>query len=523
MRFALPLLLLLAVVGCEDDAAKPAGAPASPAPGAGEGEGEVEPAVAEPAWPAPPPTLRRLSHGEYNASVRDLFAPQALPDQVFADDPKVHGFDNQAKSLGPSPLLIEQRRAAASQIADVVQSQGPLDEWAAALLRRAFRGPVSDDDAAAFGDLVAEARELADDAAAAHALVTAVLQAPRFVYRIDDSGPHAVASRLSYLLWGTPPDGALMEAAESGGLTDPAVAAAHIDRMLGDARAAARIVEFHRQWLDLDSIRGINKDAWAFPDYDESLKRSMREEADRFIEAAVASGGGHPELLRNSEGSVDALLARLYDDDPPAEGLGWAPTAHHPAERAGLLTQGWFLASRAHVIHPSPVLRGVFVLKRLLCRTPPPPDPGADTAPPTDELPDALKTNRQRYAAHVAEPSCQGCHDEIDGIGFSFESYDAVGAYRLTDAGEPVDSSGWVTVDGTRVEVRSAVELTRRLADSAEVDRCVARQWFRFGFGRDLEQADDAWFEQAVTRWQASGRGSRAMLRELAVGLTMAK
>ena len=526
MRPIFLLVVAVALGGCDDPPSSSADVPLvgdEPGPVAGEGEGEID--GADVGWPAAPPALRRLSHSEYNNSLFDLAveAGQTLPPQLFAEDPTVDGFQNRAKALGPSPILVEQRRAAASQIAARLAPQALPQMWAGPMLRRLFRGPIPADDEQAFAEFLAAATEATDESVAGRAMLVAALQSPRFLYRADDNGPHAVASRLSYLLWGSLPDEALLAAADAGELGTEAEVTAQVERLLADDRSMRRILEFHAQWLDLDSIKGVNKDPRTFPAYDELLKASMRSEADRLIELHVAAGGGHAQLLRDSTGIVDRRLAELYGAEVPEEGPQWWAPQHHPAERAGLLTQGWFLASRAHLVHPSPVLRGVFVLDRVLCRTPPPPDPGIDASPPTGDEADAPITNRQRYAAHVVDTICRACHEAIDGIGYAFESYDAIGANRLTDAGEPVDSSGWVILDDERVEVASAVDLAKRLADSDEVDRCVARQWFRFGFGRDLQSADEAWFKTFVTRWQADGRGTHTLLRSLAMALAMAR
>ncbi len=266
------------------------------------------------------------------------------------------------------------------------------------------------------------------------------------------------------------------------------------------------VVDIHRQWLGFDGVEGLNKDADAYPEWDEGLRAAIREETERFVETTVFDGPGTLRaLLTSTRTWVNPALAELYGVAAPAD---WAQVELDPAQRAGVLTQASFLATRAHAIHPSPVLRGVFVFDRLLCAPLPPPPPGVDTTPPAGG--DEPKTNRQRYLDHEA-PGCAECHERIDGIGFTMEHYDAIGRWRDDDGGLPVDATG--SVSGTAVD--GAVELAGALADSAEVRRCYVTQWFRAAFGRG-EAAGDSPTLDALD----DGFSSDQDIRELLVSIT---
>jgi hypothetical protein len=174
-------------------------------------------------------------------------------------------------------------------------------------------------------------------------------------------------------------------------------------------------------------------------------------------------------------------------------------------QRAGILTQAGLLASFAHETSDAPVLRGVFVLSRLLCSAPPPPPPNIPAL--VEAMPgDPAKTTRQRLEETHTGATCRGCHDAIDGIGFAFEHYDAVGAYRDQDSGLPVDSTGELTgtldSDGP---FNGAVELGQKLSQSAQVQACVAKQWTRYALGSTLTAVDTCAVKEATDRLAATG------------------
>jgi hypothetical protein len=283
--------------------------------------------------------------------------------------------------------------------------------------------------------------------------------------------------------------------------------------MLEDVRARAALVDFHRQWLELDRLDGVDRDADAYPFFTPSLAVSMHEQVRRFVETVAFDGEGTlAGLLTSGEAPIDVNLASLYAVEGPRD--GWEEVTLDPDRRAGLTTLPGFLTVRAHAVHPSPVLRGVFVLDRLLCRPTGPPSVCTDTTPPSGE---EAVTNRERYAQHTSDPECAVCHAAIDGIGFGFEAYDSLGAWRSEDGGVPVDDSGTVIGGDAEGPFQGAVELAWRLSASADVHRCYARRWFSYSEGRRDAAGDAA----AVDRITADFAAADGDLIELLVAVVV--
>lgn len=508
-----------------------------PDPGSTGGEPDL---CAGPRDPGPAP-LRRLTPRQYNNSVRDLFPGVALAEQTIAPDPAVHGFENNAAAQAPSGLLIEQYQRAALAVTEAAMAQtaaflpcpadGGADPSACGrgFLRdfggRAFRRPLSPDEDAAF--LAFFDQQLAEHgfAVALPLTLQAFLQAPAFLYLLEleglpDGGPrvaltgHELAARLSYFLWDTTPDAALLAAAAAGELDTEAGLAAEAARMLADPRARDAAREFFRQWLALDAIAAVAPDPAAYPQFTPELRASMRQEIERFVLSTMFEGTGTlAALLTSNAAEVDAALADLYGAPAPPAGQ-WAALALDPERRAGLLTRAGFLAATAHAVHPSPVRRGAFVLARLLCAPPGAPPPNVDTSPP-DPAPGDPQTNRERYAEHSDRPECAGCHAPIDGVGFGFEHYDAIGRWRALDGGLPVDARGELL--GTDVDgpFTGAPELSRRLADSDQVHACLALHAFRHALGRSEDASDACRRDELDAAFTAAGGDLQALLLAL--------
>ena len=210
---------------------------------------------------------------------------------------------------------------------------------------------------------------------------------------------------------------------------------------------------------------------------------------------------------------MNADLAKLYGVAAPAS--GWAAATLKPAERAGILTRANFLASHAHSLSGSPPLRAVAIMRRLMCTSLPPPPGDADTSPPKPQPGDAPKTNRQLFEARTAG-TCQGCHGIIDPLGFGLENYDAIGGYRTTDNGLPVDARGELKNIDVAGPFQGGIELSQRLADSAQVRLCVTGQWFSFALGRERTAADDCQIQTLAGALAASGGNVRELLVALA-------
>ena len=250
------------------------------------------------------------------------------------------------------------------------------------------------------------------------------------------------------------------------------------------------MASFHTQWLGVDELEHTTKSTELFPEWSVSMRAAMENEMKHFAQAVVLQGDGKLETLLSADFSyIEDPLFELYGVDKPSGHTVGDPVAMDPTQRAGLLTHAGFLAAHAHPDQSGPIQRGVAVRTNLLCTPPPPPPPDVDAIPPS---PDPMATTREIFEQHTADPACAGCHVLIDGIGLGFEGYDAIGAYRATENGSPVDQTGAVVGSDVDGEFDGAVELANMLATSEDVRSCVARQWFRYAFGRIEDPQGDA-------------------------------
>lgn len=395
---------------------------------------------------------------------------------------------------------------------------------------KAWRGPLDAEEDALLRAIIDEAWEAEGSFEAVRMAVEVILLAPRFRYlvtqgdpaRITDTGTvpltsHEVAARLALFLWDGLPDAALREAADKGELVDPAVVAAHATRMLADPRAERTVGRFHDTWLGTNALQDHWVDVGTFlpglPDAEVSpestwtfveLMATMRAEVGLFTSDIVLQGTGtFAELFTSSSTwTTDATRHWVYageadqidhDDTRQAELGGtfgprtFARTTLQSDRRAGVLTLPGVLAPRSSLKQPSPVQRGVFVLDRILCDPPEAPPAGVTQliARPEDGL-----TNRNRLEEHVANPSCASCHASIDGIGFTFEHYNPIGAWRDQDAGQPVDASGAIKSDAITLDLTDAVELAAALSTLPQAMDCYVDTWTDFALGEGFVSSE---------------------------------
>lgn len=337
----------------------------------------------------------------------------------------------------------------------------------------------------------------------------AILASPNFLFRIERGSAEstrldafALASRLSYFLWGTQPDEQLYRLAAAGELTTDAVLAGEIERMLSDPRAAALVDNFVGQWLSLRGLDEHEPDARVFPDYDVALKNDMVTETKLVFGELLAENRPIQELLTADFTYTNERLANHYDLEIDGGAFTRQPL---PPERAGILGHASILTATSHPGRTSPVKRGKWVLEQLLCTIPPPPPPGVDglaqEATPSGSL-------RERMEAHRAEPVCAGCHTFMDPIGFGLENFDGTGRFRQDDGGFAIDASGTLP-SGDAFE--GGVELARLIAGDERFPRCVVTKLATFALGHAPK-----WNARPFTdRWLAGGAGLRDLVKSL--------
>ena len=526
--------------------------------------------------------IRRLTPTQYNNTISDLLGySEADWDDLneeeeedsrawpwrFPEDIEIHGFEGYAEGQVASAYLIEQYQVAATHFSQYVMeapsfwacdpSSGSAAEQAqcaqTSMVRfatRAYRRPLQADEQ---DRLVAFfQRNVSEWGTSDGIRLTAqgILMSPQFLYRLEGlesedrkrDRPEAlsdfeVASRLSYFLYNSMPDGTLFEAAASGELSSTDGIQAQVERMLADDRTRASVVHFHSQWLDLDGVYTVSADMDTYlpkyiPDYEDYIdpdevllveeieevwssyligaRAGMVKEAELFVERTVFDGGGTLRwLMTDNHGYITQInsddeelgggsTASLYgvteadvlpgeqisvsmDDGNLSYELTFKPVTYPADQRAGVLTMPAVLAGHSHPVHPAPILRGVFVKERMLCQVIGQPPDGAEASAPADSL-DVESTNRERTDAATAPAECAGCHSSINPLGFAFENFDSMGGWRDTDNGFDVDASGTLDVTGERFS--SAVELAGHLAASEQLHDCYTLQWARYAFGQ---------------------------------------
>ncbi len=460
--------------------------------------------------------LRRLTNFEYARTLHDLFAGydvgnvgDAIPGDTTSRELI---FDNQATLQGVSAQHVDGYGKVAERIAALVTtdakltgcdpmtgSDGCFQEFLKPFTERAFRRPASADELSRIAATFVSVKATLGFQAAEGAALERILQSPQFLYRLEPESlpavgksttlaPYELATRLSYLVWGSMPDAELLAAAKSGALATPDALAMQTTRLLGDARAKSNFDHLFEQWLNLRTVPNINKDLQRFPRFTSQIARLMGEETRTFLERVLFEGqGGVAELLSANYTYANRTLADYYGLPGPASD-SFEKFALPGGRTLGILGQGAFAALYATDKTTHPIKRGAFVRTRLLCDALPSPPANV---PPAPEF-TGTETARELSAKHRAAPTCAACHDLIDPIGLGLENLDAAGIWRDSDVdGKPLDASGEVLDGGDATGVFvGAAALGAKLGGSSTVRACVATQLFRFGLGRDPGASD---------------------------------
>jgi hypothetical protein len=509
---------------------------------------EAKAAGPGPARPAA--ALRRLTHSQYNNTVRDLLGDQSAPANQFPPEDFVNGFKNQYQSQNLSPLLVEAYSAAAERLARNAFQGGdrrgliPCKSSPACRARfvrefglKAFRRPLEIEERKRYEELF---RREADFYKGAQLAVEAMLQSPSFLFRLEETSdpklkPYVTAGRLSYALWDSMPDATLFESAARGALSTPQSVETATRRMLADPRARRSLDEFVSQWMRFDRLLTAGKDRRRYPNFNREVAAAMAEETRSFISELVWNDRDFMDVFTADYSFINADLAEIYGVPAPAREFD---RVKFPAEseRAGLLGQSLFLALTAKPDDTSPTARGLFIREQFLCQHVSEPPPGVNTNLP--EITEAKpQTNRERMREHVTNPSCSTCHNLIDPIGFGFEKFDAIGArrnkFRLLFFGPDeegdrrakpktleleMDTAGYVAgIPDSNFS--SPRELGAVLARSPQCQECLVKQYFRYTSGRMETQADRPLIRQVSDDF----RNSQFRFKELIISLVRSR
>ncbi|AUX29572.1 MULTISPECIES: DUF1592 domain-containing protein [Sorangium] len=488
--------------------------------------------------------LRRLTRTEYNNTVRDLLGDTTNPAFSLPSEDVGNGFGNDADTLSVSSLLAEQlgtvaegvaQRATATpealaKLAPCARNVAAADEAACArtiiesLAPLAYRRPLAGGEAEELLALYSVGRTDATFATGVATMIEALLQSPDFLYRIEWGTPDPerpqlrrptgdeMATRLSYLLWGTMPDEELRMAAQAGELSTKEGVRKHAERMLDDDRSRPTIRFFFDNLLPISSLADLERNAEAFPTFSRTIGSLMREETQRFLEHEIFEGtGSWASILTAPYTFMNERLAAFYGVSG-VKGDEFQKVELDTTQRLGLLTQAGVMAGTTHSNNTNPVVRGSFVLQKLMCI--PIPLPTGDIlekVKPPDPYSGA--TARDRFSQHSKDKACAGCHQFMDPVGFAFENYDAVGLYRTTENDVVIDPSG--TVPGTLGDVSGPIELVQKLAASEEVQHCFAKRWSEFAYGLTLRKEDQCTEQAVTTAFEASGYNVKQLLIDL--------
>ena len=343
----------------------------------------------------------------------------------------------------------------------------------------------------------------------------AILASPHFVFRIEEMPASAkagtryalsdldLASRLSFFIWGEPPDDSLIAAARRGALSTPAGLKAQARRLLADPRAEALATRFAAQWLRLQDIDKVHPDALQFPDYHKQLGDAMRRETELFFYSLVRENRSILDLYSADYTYVDEALANHYGI-PGVTGEEFRRVPLPDDRRRGLLGQASVLTLTSHANRTSPVLRGKWVMEVLLGSPPPPPPPGVPDLDKTAEAKEGrMLTTRERMEMHRANPQCRSCHQFMDPIGLALDNFDVTGQWRIRENGAPLDTRGDF-YDGTPVS--NPAELRAALLKRPDpLIRTFTGNLMAYALGRRVEYYDGPTIRRIVSDASAGG------------------
>lgn len=383
----------------------------------------------------------------------------------------------------------------------------------ARLAHRAYRRPVTSSEVQQLANLILQVQK--DTGSFEEGLAVALqamLVSPHFLFRIEKTTnpfssahgtllltQHELASRLSYFLWSSMPDDILLEAADRGRLTKPAVLLAQVRRMMLDPKANALVENFGGQWLQIRKLESVRPDQKKFPEFDEYLRFSMERETQLFFETILREDRSVLDFIDSDYSYLNERLARFYGvpnvQGPEFRKVLFAADAH----RGGLLTQASILTVSSYANRTSPVLRGKWVLENLVGAPPPPPPPDV---PNLDETKIGTASSmRDQLELHRKNAICASCHARMDPLGFGLENFDAIGVWRDEDGAFPINASGTLPDGRSFIGSQGLKSLLKEQSEA--FTECLTRKLLIYALGRGLEAADDKAVKDIVTKVEA--------------------
>jgi mono/diheme cytochrome c family protein len=448
----------------------------------------------------------------------DWIEIERIPETEGETPPGIRALDIALDDKTPAPKLPELRAALERFAIEAFRGSKPTERYLDRLVR-----------------LYEESRS--DGTRHSMALketLSVVLASPKFLYRAEPSPAeerrklqgNEIATRLSYFLWGTPPDATLRALGEGGTLLQPAVLAEQTNRLLDDPRSMEFVKAFSRQWLNLDRLDFFQFSAELHPKFDFGTKWAARQEVHETLACLLRENASVRDLLKADYVVVNSLLADYYGLEG-VQGDAFRKVPLPPnSPRGGLLGMAAVLAMGGNGEHTSPVERGAWVLRKVL-NEPPPPAPA--NVPALTRLAGKVLTTRERVSAHQEEAQCASCHRRIDPIGFGLENFDAAGLWRTEDSFQARDNDGkplpnakktWIIDPAGTFHRGPAFRDFNEMRDvvasrTNAFARGLASSLIEYGLGRPCGFSDDALVEAIVQRAQKQNLGLREFLHAL--------
>lgn len=459
--------------------------------------------------------LQRLTVPEYIETVRSAVGVDIAQEahEILPPDVRSDGFSNTAYNLNVDFKHVD----GYARLAEIVVSRmdvlrfaerfsksrklstdDTMREFVASMGKWLLRGPLDEREVTNYCGIATTAASAGGDyREVVSYLIEAMLQSPRFIYRIEQQrgdgsawpvGEYELASRMSYILWGGPPDEELIRAADEGRLYEQSAVEEQVRRMLRDPRAIERSLQFIIQWLDLDRLNDLRPDQKIYPNWNDKLAVDMRAETLAFFEDVVwKQNRPLTDLLNAQVTYATPRLAVHYGLKPSGPGLRRYDLSSVPT-RGGLLTQGSVLTVGGD--NASMVTRGLFVLQEVLRGVVKDPPPGLDTTPVPSR---PGLSQRQISEKRIANISCSGCHSKFEPLAFGLEKFDGLGSFHDEDEhGNKLRDDGEILFPGAAEPVKysSSAELMDRLAESDRVGETLTWKVTQFALGRPLVASD---------------------------------
>jgi hypothetical protein len=492
--------------------------------------------------------VRRLSQVQYRHIIADVFGPTIKVGGRFEPDIRLDGllavgassvsvtasgledYDKIARGIAAQVVSPENRATLipCTPAKDNAADEACAKQFLAEAGKLLYRRPLTKTELQSRVKIANEsATKLTSFYAGLSTSLTTMLQSPLFLFRQNVAEPdpanpgqyrldgYSKAAQLSFLLWDSAPDPALLEAAEKGELHTPEGLAKQVDRMVASPRLVSGVRSFFSDMLGFDKFTTLAKDAMLFPKYSSRVAQEAQEQTLRTLtDLLVTRKGDYRDIFTNRKTYLTPSLASIYGVPLPTTDGGWHAYEYPEGDaRAGIMSQVGFAALHSHPGRSSPTLRGVAIRTSLMCQKVPEPPGNVNFTAVQDTSNPNLKTARERLNAHATEAMCTGCHKLVDPLGLGLETFDSAGSVRATENGAVIDTSG--ELNGK--PFKDAAGLAKVVREDPAVTSCVVERAFAYALGRAPTRADAAQLAALKKDFADNGYKFPNLLRSVAL------